>query len=117
MIFLLGLLLSILLTLTRIWQLIIIAPILMGFLNESDNARDSVMLGGLMVGFAWFGVIFYYIITQPVLKLFDMVFILIIGTERLGFIAIVLTILIATLIGICGGFTGFALKKLMIKRN
>ncbi|MFX0102574.1 MAG: hypothetical protein ACFFCS_23610 [Candidatus Hodarchaeota archaeon] len=101
---------GVLLTFTTIWQLCIIAPVIAGFLIKK-KARFAWWGGFFGILLAWLTIILYFMATQPVAQLIDILIQIIIGSSGLGFIAVVLALLIGGLVGGTGGFIGFSVSR------
>lgn len=108
-----GFIAALLLTFTQIWQLVIIGGILAGLLAPLPRGWVAFISGMLSVMLAWLVLCIYFIITQPVLDLFDIVFQLIVGSPGLGILALVLTLIIGGVVGGFGGSFGFLIRTIL----
>lgn len=103
---------GLLLTFTTIWQLCIIPPVIAGFLIKK-KARFAWWAGFFGILLAWLTFILYFMATQPVAQLIDILIQIIIGSPGLGFIAVVLALLIGGLVGGTGSFIGFSISRFL----
>jgi len=108
---------AILLFMTRIWQLVIIAPVVGGLLFIKEKAGLGWWSGFIGVALATLTILLYFVATQPAMQTVDLLMAIIIGSAGLGWVGFLLTIVIYACIGGFGGLIGFAIQKLVEHRE
>ena len=96
-------------TLSPIWQLVIIPAIIAGFMNK--KLRYSVLSGMIGVTLSWILYILFGLVTRNVLTILDQLGSLFLG-ENLGWVLLVLIILFSAIFGALGGGIGNGLLNL-----
>ena len=108
---------AILLFMTRIWQLVLIAPVVGGLLFIKEKASLGWWSGFIGVALATLTILLYFVATQPAMQTMDLLMAIIIGSTGLGWVGFLLTIVIFACIGGFGGTIGFAIQALVQKRE
>lgn len=98
-----------------LWQLVIIPGIIGGLF--ASETRKSALIGMLGVIDAWGLYAIINIIAGDIEVLFDQIGMVIIGSEGMGFIFIILSIVMGGVIGMFGAIIGSSIKNLLGSKN
>lgn len=109
--FILCFLIAYILIYIPVWQLIIIPGVIAGLIAKETGKCAIIGLLGVVDAWGLYAVI--NIIAGDVEVLFDQIGMVIIGSEGMGFIFIILSIVIGGVIGMFGAIIGCSIRKLM----